>query len=917
MILTDAQYKAVEIIDDNLQIIACAGSGKTQVVSERIINMLKQDGVLPRNIVAFTYTEKAAAELKHRVLKLAKEQLGSIQGMAELYIGTIHAWCMHYLQEHAFGYQKYSVLNEVRLKLFIDQRNRKIGMSDLFANVQGIERPLKRFVDTGVYTTTLGIARECEAKDGMDFPSHIKEAILKYESELDRHAFFDFTMILTRFLSELKKDSTTRRKVSSELKYLIVDEYQDVNFIQENIIKELCDIGVKLCVVGDDDQTIYQWRGSSLDNILSFKDKYSDVKTVTLDDNFRSSKGIVEVAHAAIKEILPANRLPKKMNSAGHQVYEESDLQLEEFSSPQEEEDFIVKTISNLRGKAFKDRAVSEPRGLDYSDMAILLRKWKPATQIAAALKAAGIPYLVTGVAQLFEQDEISACTDIFKFVSGEVSEDELKKSWMGISSAISESKLIYAIKELSKVQPDNNRWHELFNLQEIFIDFRQNAEITEESIEGDSGQGLSRAEVVFYNLGMFSQVIEDFEVIHFRDNQKDKLDNFLKFLQYSAKDYYPEGWLNKSVSTPNAVTITTIHQAKGLEWPVVFIPKMNANYFPAKKTGGLSVWHILDSNIVKNYDGLRGTVEDELRLLYVALTRSKKFLFVTRAPGESKQDKKASKFLDYLRTTPYIFRAPAYDFSDRPAANIKDGRELSNIVLNFTLLEAFYKCPYSFKYYTLYGFKEPLSPRIGYGKSIHDALMEIHRRAMDGYPPTKQDLDEILSRHVHFPYAIPKVVTEMSEKATSAVNDYYDMYSADFHNIEYAEKNIELDLGDGIIVNGTMDLIKKRDLNGEKKTYIVDFKSEYQEDRHSVGEKQLLLYALGYRELTGEIADFLQIYDFAKGKENNIRLNNEQLHVAQEEIIDAAEKIRGNGLDQRCGKKGCPCRFQKRPLTT
>lgn len=910
MKLTEAQKKAVNTLDGNLQIIACAGSGKTQVVSERIIRILQQKDISPRNIVAFTYTEKAAAELKHRVLKLAKERLGSIQGMAEMYIGTIHAWCMHFLQEHAFGYQKYSVLNDVRLKLFIDQRNRKIGMSDMHAVVKDVARPLRRFVDTGVFIQTLGIARECETASGAVLPEDIKNIITKYEEQLDKHAYFDFTMILTRFLSELKNNAETRRKVKETLKHLIVDEYQDVNHIQESIIEELHALGVNLCVVGDDDQTIYQWRGSSIDNILNFSNKYPNVTTVTLDDNFRSTKGIVELAHTAIREIPDKNRLSKEMNAAGHQVYEQSDLQLEEFATEEAEHDFIVKTIKNLRGKAFSDRETSEPRGLDYSDISILLRKWKPATRIAEALKAANIPYVVTGVAQLFEQSEIKACVNIYKYLADEIDSKELFDSWKKISSRIEDSKLSTAINDLDKSKPNNRDWHELFNLQEIFINFREQASITEEAIEGESDQGLSKAEVVFFNMGMFSQVIEDFEVIHFKDNQEDKLLNFLKFLMYSAKDYYPEGWLNKSTLTPNAVTITTIHQSKGLEWPVVFLPKMNKNYFPAKGAGGLSCWHVLDPMIIKNYEGLKGRKEDELRLLYVALTRSKKFLFVTRAPGESKQDKNPSELLSHMRNTPYIFRSPSYDFSDRPTAPMRDVRELSNIVLNFSLLEAFYKCPYSFKYYTLYGFKEPLSPRIGYGKSIHDALMEIHRKSMENNTPEKNSLDDILSKHIHFPYAIPRVIEEMGDKARDAVHAYYDKYASEFKNIEYAEKDIELDLGDGIIVNGRMDLIKRRDLDGSDKTYIVDFKSEYKEDKHSVGVKQLLLYALGYKELTGQTADFLQIYDFSKGHENNIKLATEELTGAQKEIIDAAEKIRSNLLSDTCSRKGCPCRF-------
>lgn len=913
MNLTDAQKTAIHTIDSNLQIIACAGSGKTQVVSERIINILKQPNTEPKNIVAFTYTEKAAAELKHRVLNLARERLETTEGMAELYIGTIHAWCMHYLQEHIYGYQKFSVLNDVRLKLFIDQRNRKIGMSDLKVHTKGKEpRELRRFVETDKFTQVMSIARECRVNDGMEFPAEIQDVVNRYEEQLEKHAFFDFTMILKKFLSELKTNPDVRNRIGNEIKYLIVDEYQDVNFIQEQIIEELHNLGVKLCVVGDDDQTIYQWRGSSLHNILGFSQKYKDVQQVTLDDNFRSSKGIVEVAKTAIENLSAEERLAKSMGAAGFQEYQEGDLQLVEFPSYDDENAFIVSRIDQLRGKAFKDREDDEARGLDYSDMAILLRAWKPATQIAEALKAANIPYVVTGVSQLFETDEAKACTAIFKHLNWEITAQELKQAWQQVSSGLDDTKLDYAIEQLQEQRPNNNKWHELFNLQEIFIRFRENADITEERISGSSDQGMSRAEVVFYNMGMFSQVIEDFEVVHFKDNQEDKLNNFLKFLMYSAKDYYPEGWLNKSMAPPNAVTITTVHQAKGLEWPVVFVPRMNRNYFPTAAKGGVSPWHILDENLIHNVEGLKGSQSDELRLFYVALTRSKKFLFVTRAPGESSRDKKPSEFFQYLKSSPFIFDDQYNTLSTRPTAPMRDVRELGDIVLNFSLLEAFYQCPYSFKYYTLYGFKEPLSPRIGYGKSIHDSLMEIHRKAMEGNPPSKEDLPGILSRHVHFPYAIPKVIEEMTEKAESAVEGYFDDYKDEFKDIEYAEKDIELDLGDGIIVNGRMDLIKKRDLDGQKRTYIVDFKSEYDADKHQVTIKQLLLYALGYKELTGQNADYVEIYDFKEGKPNNVRLNNELLEETKEEIRFAANKIRNNDLDGACGKKGCPCRFQK-----
>ncbi len=903
MQFTQEQLKATESIDGNLQIVACAGSGKTQVVSQRIINILKSGNATPRNIVAFTYTDKAAAELKHRILTLAAEQLGGITGLAELYIGTIHSWCMHYLKEYRFGLQKFEVLNEVRLKLFVDQRNQKIGMAEL---------GLSRFTDTGLFLQLMNVARECEIAQGETLPQEIAAVVQKYEQALEKHAYFDFTMMLTRFLREITSNSDIQKRIAQDIKHVIVDEYQDVNFIQESIISQLHDLGAKLCVVGDDDQTIYQWRGSSIANILHFSQKYPNVKQVTLAENFRSSKAVIDLAKTAIAKIPDGHRLPKEMTQGGHQEYEMGDLLIENFSSLQEEEEFIIRTINAVRGTTFQDRANGESRGIDYGDICILLRKWKVAKRLAEAMRHAGIPYIVTGVSELFEQPEVEACVGIYKLIAKEISQQDLFGMWKALTPKLDDNKLQQAIGAVGKIKPDNDEWHEYFNLQEIFQKFRETAAITESLFQGNADQGLSRAEVVFYNMGMFSQVIEDFEAIHFRDRQEDKLRSLLGFLHYSAGGYYPEGWLTNSFASPNAVTITSIYQAKGLEWPVVFLPNMNKNYFPGKKHGGKNIWSILDRSVIHDQARLEGSLEDELRLLYVAITRSKKFFFVSRAPGESRLDKKPSEFLNHMRGTNYIFSDPNshLNFAKRIKADFSQEKKLGNIILNFSLLEAFFKCPYSFKYYTLYGFKEPLTPRIGYGKSIHDALMEIHRRAMDGDTPSSDELTDVLKRHAHFPYAIPDVRDQMEEKAQSAVGDYYKKYKEEFNNIEYAEKDIQLDLGDGILVNGRMDLIKRKELNGKIMTYIVDFKSDYGESKHSVSVKQLLLYALGYRELTGESADFLQIYDFKESQEHNHRLMSEQLDSITLEIKHAADKIRANDFSTSCGNPKCPCRF-------
>ncbi|MDD3770348.1 MAG: ATP-dependent DNA helicase [Sulfuricurvum sp.] len=908
MRLNENQTLATEILDQNLQIIACAGSGKTQVVSLRIINLLKR-GVSPANIVAFTFTEKAAAELKHRVHELSKSETQiSNFGLAEMYIGTIHSWCWHLLQDQEYGLQKCEILDDIKLKLFVDRAYKKAGMHEL---------GMKGYVDTGLFLNLMSIIREAELKDGKNLPHNLIAAKEKFESYLNQYNYLDFTMILTRFLDEMKNHNSLLYKyVKNTVKYLIVDEYQDVNYIQEKIIRSVYETNCNLCVVGDDDQTIYQWRGSNVKNILDFQKNYDDVKTVYLNENYRSSNAVVDIATKIVAEIPNDKRLQKQMFSASHQKFEQGDLIKNSFKTQAEEVEYIVNTIKNLRGVAFHDKPNSEARGLNYSDICILLRNWSVADTYADALQNAGIPYVVAGVNRLFQQAEVVACHNIFRYLKKEISRNQLITSWISLSDNIDLDKLDDAIKYVDKYEYDltNDTWYEYFILQEVFEKFRERLEISEDTFSDEKNElGMERGEIIFYNMGMFSQIIQDFETIHFKDQPSRKLTNFLNFIQYTAANYYPEGWLNKSFGIPNAVTIMTVHQAKGLEFPAVFIPSMNRNYFPGKKVGGKNVWHFLDKELIKDQERYEGNVIDERRLFYVAITRAKKFLFVTRAPKPTKNNLYGQESIFYsdLKKSDFIFQSNR-DYSERKRSTIKSQKKIENILLNFSLLESYFECPYKFKYYVLYGFSKPLSSRIGFGKSIHDSLMEIHRRSLDDDIPKKEELDAILNRHISFPYAIKETSDQMEEKAKETISAYYDNFKNDLKNLEYAEKDIELDFGNGILVNGRIDLIKKRELNQEVKTYIVDFKSKLDPERQNITFQQLKLYSLGYEELTGKKADFMQIYDFDKAGAETAEILSQDMMQIKSDIIKAAQKIQSNDLNHKCNDKKCPCRFKK-----
>jgi DNA helicase-2/ATP-dependent DNA helicase PcrA len=899
---TPQQQEAINTIDKNLQVIACAGSGKTQVISQRIITVLKS-GVHPSKIIAFTYTEKAAGELQARVLKLCREQLPEIKGLAEMYVGTIHSWCLNVLQGYKYDYQKFSVLDEIKLKLFIDRSFKDIGMQML---------SMQRFTDTGYFVQLMGILREAEFVDRSAVPQELFDALEAYETVLRKHCYLDFTMIMTRAIHYLKNDPIFRQKISKNIGYLIVDEYQDVNPIQEQIVRELYDLGANVCVVGDDDQTIFQWRGSHIDYIQKFTSRYSNVHSVVLDDNYRSSNAIVDVALKCISN--NSHRLPKRMQAKSFQTYERGDILYNQFDSVDGENEFIIQSIRSLRGVSFTDKEGAAPRGLDFGDMVILIRKWKKAAAIIEALKEADIPFIVSGVNNLFDRDEVAAARSIYLYLAQQIDAGVVEHLWTAACPAIDRTKLSSTIKWLTKQRPTDKTYYESFVLQDIFHQFLEKAGIREDLFEDGEGQhanGYSSEEVVFYNLGMFSQIINDFETIYFRSAATYKLATFINFLRYSAEDYYPEGWLNNTYKTPNAVQIMTVYQAKGLEFPVVFVPGLNKNYLPTSQPTGKQVWHFIDRSLIKGVDRYFPHTEDERRLMYVAITRSKKFLLLSRAPDGRMQGQE-SVFGNEVRKSSYVFSSKDRDYSERPKLDPGISSEMANISLNFSLLKDFFDCPYRFKFYSFYGFCNPLGARMGYGSAIHNSLMELHREFLEGNPIAKAELDTLVGRHVNFPYAVEAIQKSMTEKADEAVNIYYDNNAETFPDIIFAEQEIQLDLGEGILVNGKMDLIKKRNQDGSEEKTIIDFKSTEDAQAYNATIDQLQLYALGYRELTGENADFLEIYNLDTNENFKNELNLKDLENIKTKIISAANDIRNNRLDGTCNDPKCACRFKK-----
>lgn len=892
---TQSQLRAISTIDQNLQIIACAGSGKTQVISRRIVNILQQKedaGIKPENIVAFAFTEKAAGELKDRIQRLSLEHLGTEEGLAGMYVGTIHGYCLNLLQQPpVFRFLKYSVLSEIQQRLLIDRYSTRSGLTEV-PLLDG--RTLTRWADSRLYQTLLSVMEEGGIRD-QNIPPGVSNAAAKYRKLLDEKRYLDYSGMISHAVDELRSNEKLRQKIRASVRYLIVDEYQDINPLQEDLIHEIASLGANLCVVGDDDQTIYQWRGSDVQNIITFSQRYPNVETERLNENFRSSRGIVLTARK-IAEKNP-DRLPKKMESTDAQSFNRGDILAMQFQDDVQEAAWIAGKLDWLKGAPYRDRPSESPRGLTYSDMAVLVRAWKDAGPIVEALRQAKIPYLGGGMNSLLDTPEAQAMRQCFYFLanhtprgSGLVSEASVRKGLLDGLPGLDKKNVtaglafLCGIKGRIPLGSDN----QLF-LQRVFLDLLDAMSVREDWI-GTNGR---TGEVIFFNLGKFSQLISDFEHIHFHSSPESIYASFASFLEHQAADYYPEGTEETAHARPDAVRVMTVHQAKGMQWPVVFIPCLRANRFPSRRQGGRSIWHILPEEAVRNADRYKGTNEDERRLFYVALTRAEKYLFCSWAPVPgNQQQRRVSEFFTELTQSEDVLGEDPRKEPPRlqPRPRVPD----TPVQLTFSELRYFFQCPYSFKLRFLYGFDSPVNRALGFGKSLHDALCEIHARSINGDIPTVSDVPRLVMSHLHLPFANDEVMENSVRGAEKALRQYLEKHGGNLSRLEHAEKPIELKLADGVVVSGRIDLIRKTD-TGE--TAIVDFKSGEDTQPHEMTRLQLQVYAAGYQKAEGKGADLLEIHNLEVGHIHREEVQKAIIQDTLQRIVDAGRQIRDVNL--------------------
>ncbi len=686
------QKKAVEHRDGPLLILAGAGSGKTATMTRRIARLL-ETGVKPWEILAVTFTNKAAREMRERVGQLTGEA-------GDIWIMTFHAMCLRFLHTDPgpVGYDRnFTVYDTQDQKTLVKNIMKEQGISDHEYKPRYFLAVISRCKEKG-QDPEMFRDESLEAGFERGRTRVIYDVFSEYDAKLKENGAMDFDDLLLNTVRLFQAAPEVLNKYQDRFRYIMVDEYQDTNHIQYEIIRMLADKHRNLCVVGDDDQCIYEWRGADINNILNFEKDFPETKVIKLEQNYRSTGNILTCAHSVIRNNI--DRKSKKLwtdrPSGDKVVYHRLDNDKEEAS-------YVARQI------LFMNR-----NGRSFNDFAVLYRTNAQSRLFEEAFSRNGIPCQVLSGMRYYDRKEIKDAMAYMRLIVN-------PKDDLSFMRVVNEPKRGIGEKTMAKLQafanvrgqsileglsaPDREMlesipgkaYERVKDLVSLFSRIRENRDRMSildifDTLIGDSGYltalhngGTTEDESRIDNLLDFRTVIVDYE----KTADEPSLEDFMEGLTLAAEV--------DSMSDDGAtVKLMTMHSAKGLEFPVVFMPGLEDGLFPGNKA----------------FDDLKN-MEEERRLCYVGMTRAKEILYLTSAEQRTRYGR-----TDYTRESQFL-REIDRKVLTGDAVYRRSGTESTSLGISTGSRDGFSERPYNpfGADETVYGEGFPESRRYTYGR--------------------------------------------------------------------------------------------------------------------------------------------------------------------------------------------------------
>lgn len=901
MILTKEQKEAIEYIDGPLLIVAGPGAGKTRVLIEKIAYLVLEKKVDPNNILVTTFTVKAANQLKDRLADRVGDQVENMQ------VSTIHSFCQHVLETHPEHHHlgsQIDVLDDQTQFMFFRFNLQNLGIDfDIYRN--NLDEVIAVF--SLCSENCIEPSKLIEYYDSI--PDERKELFIalantyqNYLNLLEMEKKIDFAGLQKLTYQLLKNNKLILEDLRRRYQYILVDEYQDTNPIQDEIFRLLAEPRNKIFVVGDEDQSIYGFRGASINNFRRFPKRYENTKIVKLETNFRSTKNIVDISNFFIGKKRAIDKKIKSDRTDGNEIV------LIHAGCVADEAKESVDLIQEMKEKGIIKC---------YGDVAILFRSVRNhAPEYVKELREHGIPFHLTGDKGFFQREDIRSVLYLMaKLESFEFKENQSFASW---NSWWNDRTLFFLLpfsqKVFDFVSEQGNDYDLLKDMEQNWMEYKDRFEseditiikrmvlIRKKRAQEKENESRSSLLELFYevldktrymkglltdiveneesllNLAQLSQLINKFESI----KKYPTIDNFLWFLyQLPENKHFDEA----TIEDPKAVKVMTVHQAKGLEFPVVFMGSVIKGRFPSERLGNLADNDLMPIPRKLLLDPEQFLdINEEGRLFYVGITRAQDNLVVCTSDRIRIKQKGPSKFvtdeigLEKFKDKTTIKKAceKSYDIEE----------EVSRI--NYSAVSTFLDCP--FRYFLAYqmNFQTPPSFFQNYGIVVHNVLYKIHLKMKQGGKLEYEAIKLLVDESWIPIYKQPKKDYEIREKVYVEMWNYYNKAKNDIGEILEIEKPFSY-IGDSLIINGRIDLLTK---NKQDEIELIDFKARKEKGIYTTHvDVQLRMYQMAMESEFN--INKLYAYTFEDNKKNQIGNSPSEIEDARVIIQKVCEKIK------------------------
>ncbi|MDO8499522.1 MAG: ATP-dependent DNA helicase [bacterium] len=979
--LNTEQKTAVTHLTGPLLIVAGAGTGKTTVIAEKIAYLIKSSVAKPEEILALSFNDKAAAEIQDRTDGLID------LGYADIQISTFHTFCQSLLERYGLEFglpNQFKQINETDAWLLVRKNLAKFNLDiyrPLGNPIKHIHELLKHFSKCkDELISPADYLRHAEEvtlnQDGSPVDSdevvrlkEISGAYQQYNQLLLDNTALDFGDLIFYAVKLLEARPQVLNKIRARFKYILVDEFQDVNWAQYWLVRQIAGTNANLTVVGDDDQSIYAFRGASVSNILRFKEDFPTAKEVVLKDNYRSGQGILDIAYKSIQNNNP-DRLEEKLKI---------DKKLISKVDPRPAPEVVRIHTNTLDEEAAAVAAEiikikqADP-DITWDDFAILIRANNHADPFIFQLSKQGIPCEFLSAAGLYRQPVVIDCVNYLRAVMNshnspaiyrllclpflKLQETELHKLLTEADKksapyferlknlpAEMPSETAEAIKKIVACIEEGMKPARLAKPTTVLYKFLNDSGYLSYLAKGEDEGDRAITRQIFH-LQQFFKYLSEFETA----NPEAKIYDFLEHYDYILESG-DRGKNNQPTDSPDSVNILTVHTAKGLEYSYVFVVNMVEERFPSRSHGdGIEIPPALIHEQLPSGDA---HYQEERRLFYVAITRAKNKLFLTSAEDYGgARKKKISRFIKEIYPDEVETSAKAEKKyppkADSPLARKLLPEQMPEITpvesklhavkaFSFSQLKSYETCPYQYKLQYVLGMPSSGTGSLSFGNSVHATLHEFYSKVIElnnaeqaslfGADPTQAPLDsasilvptvdDLLTMYAKnwIPdwYESAVLRETFYKKGEQILRQFYKMQDGKWSIPVALESPFKIKVGD-YIVRGKIDRI---DRTPDKTLTIIDYKTGQPKAKVEAGDKdQLLLYQLAlevlpeYNQL-GAVKSLTYLYLTNGGEISFIGAEKDKNKLIQK-ISDIGDKINAGEFKATPEKFACShCNFR------